>query len=733
MSKIEEAKSEEKKGNYIKSIELYESGVDELERSLKTFKDNKMFNDEQVSSCQHEIDSLYRDIIKIQKLAIKQQKTKASKKVTKKRPKSPNKHKPKTKPKAVPKPTRTPSPKAIKTKKPNKSKNKNSTNDNSNIDDSKTQSSDQVSKKKQSKTSKQDNEFRDRLKDDIITETPNVSFKDIQGLNSVKLALYETIILPELKPELFTGLRKPTSGLLLFGPPGNGKTMIAKAVASSCKGTFFNISASSITSKWVGNAERIMRTLFNMARENSPSIIFIDEIDSLLTTRGGNNEAESSRRIKTEFLIQFDGVKKESDINAKILVIGATNLPDQLDDAVLRRFGKRILVPLPDKNTREGLLKILIKKQRHNLNNSDFNKIVDKTDGYSCSDISQVCKDAAMGPIRDLGADIVNIENKDDMPYIELKHFVNALNNVRPSLSKDSLKYYKDWNDKFGSKIHLSSNALPENMRPDIVNINNNNNGSNNSWLKRRKSNKNSNNNNNSNDIKPKKLSRNNSNNSSTTDKPKKLSRNNSNNNSNDNSTTIKRKKLSRNNSNSTRKLNKTNSQRNINANKRNSGASIKSSNNNNNKRNSGPRDSIWQDTSIQQEQQEALKKKKELELLKAQLKREEEETKKQREQERIKLQQKKLKQERIDKKKREIEQERIKAEREIERLKKQQLLKKKKEEEQRKKAEQQRLDKLKKEQERERKRKELEAFRVCIVLCVYIGDIVSLIWCDYI
>ena len=320
--------------------------------------------------------------------------------------------------------------------------------------------------KKKSKLSKQDEEFRSRLEADIISEAPDICFKDVQGLANVKLALYETIILPALRPELFTGLRTPTSGLLLFGPPGNGKTMIAKCVAAGCQSTFFSISASSITSKFVGDAERIMRTLFNLAREKSPSIIFIDEIDSMLTARGGKNEAESSRRIKTEFLIQFDGVKKASDTEKRVLVIGATNLPDQLDEAVLRRFGKRIMVPLPGPDTRRGILKLLMSKQKTQITHDQYEEIVTKCDGYSCSDLATLCKDAAMGPIRSLGAKILEIKNQADMPAIEKKHFDGALRNVRPSLTDQSLDYFEDWNDKFGSKIHLSMSALPEDMRP---------------------------------------------------------------------------------------------------------------------------------------------------------------------------------------------------------------------------------------------------------------------------
>eukprot|EP01084_Bolivina_argentea_P259180 437228_1 len=325
---------------------------------------------------------------------------------------------------------------------------------------------DKHKKKKKNRQNQQDSEFRSRLEADIIDEKPDICFRDVQGLEAVKLALYETIILPSLRPELFTGLRAPTSGLLLFGPPGNGKTMIAKCVAAECDGTFFSISASSITSKFVGDAERIMRTLFDLARDRAPSIIFIDEIDSLLTARGGQNEAESSRRIKTEFLIQFDGVKKASDAAKRVLVIGATNLPNQLDEAVLRRFGKRIMVPLPDEDTRKGLLTLLMAKQKTNLTDDDFMHVVMKTKGYSCSDLSTLCKDASMGPIRDLGAKIIQIQNESDMPFIETKHFDAALDNVKPSLPQSSLKYFIEWNDKYGSKIHLSLSALPDNMKP---------------------------------------------------------------------------------------------------------------------------------------------------------------------------------------------------------------------------------------------------------------------------
>lgn len=229
--------------------------------------------------------------------------------------------------------------------------------------------------------------------------------------------------------------------------------MIAKCVATEIESTFFSISASSITSKYVGDAERIMRTLFGMAREKAPSIIFIDEIDSLLTSRGGKNEAESSRRIKTEFLVQFDGVHSSSDLKASILVIGATNLPEQLDEAVLRRFSKRILVPHPDYDTRYGIIVNLMREEPHDLGEDDFVKVAKSTDRYSCSDLAHLCKDAALGPLREMGAVLVE-ENFDEanLPKTGMKHFENALRNVRSSLSKESLSHY--------SLVHYYSTPL---------------------------------------------------------------------------------------------------------------------------------------------------------------------------------------------------------------------------------------------------------------------------------
>lgn len=207
-----------------------------------------------------------------------------------------------------------------------------------------------------------------QIEETILDTSPGVSWDDIQGLADVKSILNETIVLPALKPEFFSGIRAPSRGILLYGPPGNGKTMLAKAIASECKSTFFNCSASSLMSKWMGEGEKIMRALFYLAAEKAPAVIFIDEIDSIMGARGGN-EHEASRRLKTEFLIQFDGVSSAAASEKQLLVLAATNRPFDLDEAALRRLTRRIYLPLPDKVARQAIIESKLKGVKHQIEN----------------------------------------------------------------------------------------------------------------------------------------------------------------------------------------------------------------------------------------------------------------------------------------------------------------------------------------------------------------------------
>merc|ERR1719487_2020657 len=194
---------------------------------------------------------------------------------------------------------------------------------------------------------------------DIVVHSLDVSFDDIGGLADAKRAMNEAVILPLLIPEFFTGLRKPWKGVLLFGPPGTGKTMLAKAVASCAENiTFFNCSSATLTSKWRGESEKLLRALFATARARVPSILFFDEIDSLLSHRGSSAEHEASRRFKSEFLIHMDGLLSDSRQEASqghLLVLATSNAPWDLDEALRRRLEKRIYIPLPDENARRQM------------------------------------------------------------------------------------------------------------------------------------------------------------------------------------------------------------------------------------------------------------------------------------------------------------------------------------------------------------------------------------------
>lgn len=238
-----------------------------------------------------------------------------------------------------------------------------------------------------------------QILNEIVIHGDEVHWSDIAGLDIAKSALKETVVYPFLRPDLFMGLREPARGMLLFGPPGTGKTMLARAVATESKSTFFAISASSLTSKFLGESEKLVRALFGLAKMLAPSIIFVDEIDSLLSARSGEGEHEATRRIKTEFLIQWsdlaraaagserDNTKKDGEGGGgggdatRVLVLAATNLPWVIDDAARRRFVRRQYIPLPEGHVRKEQLRTLLRRQKHELGDEELDRLVEFTEG----------------------------------------------------------------------------------------------------------------------------------------------------------------------------------------------------------------------------------------------------------------------------------------------------------------------------------------------------------------
>ncbi|CAG7945449.1 unnamed protein product [Penicillium nalgiovense] len=319
--------------------------------------------------------------------------------------------------------------------------------------------------------------LRSALQGAILSDKPNVKWEDVAGLENAKEALKEAVILPIKFPHLFTGKRQPWKGILLYGPPGTGKSYLAKAVATEANSTFFSVSSSDLVSKWMGESERLVKQLFNMARENKPAIIFIDEVDALCGPRG-EGESEASRRIKTELLVQMDGVGKDSK---GVLILGATNIPWQLDAAIRRRFQRRVHISLPDVNARMKMFMLAVGSTPCHMTQTDYRQLADLSEGYSGSDISICVQDALMQPIRkiqgathykkaldegvekltpcspgDPGAmEMTWLEVDADKllePPLVLKDFIMAVKNSRPTVSGEDLTRNAEWTQEFGSE-----------------------------------------------------------------------------------------------------------------------------------------------------------------------------------------------------------------------------------------------------------------------------------------
>ncbi|KAG8442707.1 hypothetical protein GDO86_011487 [Hymenochirus boettgeri] len=282
---------------------------------------------------------------------------------------------------------------------------------------------------------------------EIMDHGPPVKWDDIAGLEFAKTTIKEIVVWPMLRPDIFTGLRGPPKGILLFGPPGTGKTLIGKCIACQSGATFFSISASSLTSKWVGEGEKMVRALFTVARCHQPAVIFIDEIDSLLSQRG-EGEHESSRRIKTEFLVQLDGATTSSE--DRILVVGATNRPQEIDEAARRRLVKRLYIPLPEASARKKIVISLMSREHCTLTDHEIDAIVSQSEGYSGADMTQLCREAALGPIRSIKVIDISTITPDQVRPIAYVDFQSAFLTVRPSVSQKDLELYVNWNKTFG-------------------------------------------------------------------------------------------------------------------------------------------------------------------------------------------------------------------------------------------------------------------------------------------
>ncbi|KAM1449538.1 hypothetical protein PS2_008181 [Malus domestica] len=310
------------------------------------------------------------------------------------------------------------------------------------------------------------NEFERKLLADVIPPSDiGITFDDIGALENVKDTLKELVMLPLQRPELFSKgqLTKPCKGILLFGPPGTGKTMLAKAVATEAGANFINISMSSITSKGFGDGEKYVKAVFSLASKIAPSVVFVDEVDSMLGRRENRGEHEAMRKMKNEFMVNWDGLL--STDKERVLVLAATNRPFDLDEAVIRRLPRRFMVNLPDAQNREKMLRVVLAKEDLDPD-VDLEAVANMTDGYSGSDLKNLCVAAAHLPIREIlekekkEGSLALAENRPvpelycstDIRPLKMEDFKHAHEQVCASVSSESTNMSEllRWNDLYG-------------------------------------------------------------------------------------------------------------------------------------------------------------------------------------------------------------------------------------------------------------------------------------------
>ena len=292
--------------------------------------------------------------------------------------------------------------------------------------------------------------FEESVSNLIVSQKPDTTWDKIGGLEETKSILKEAIILPFIKDK--PPFVKSQRTILLYGPPGTGKSLLAKASSNTLGATFFEARVSTLLSKYFGESPKLVNALFDKARKMQPSVIFIDEIDSVAVQRKGDS-SEATRRVLAELLTQIDGFSTQG--NDMVLIMAATNKPWDLDEAAISRFIRKIYVPLPDEKSRKQIFAIHLEGAQID-NSSVYRELSARTKGFSGRDIKSVCMEAISRMVRDMNPDLESLDSKqiehDSLRsrYLSLRDFDAALEKIKPSATQKDLDQYENWKKEFG-------------------------------------------------------------------------------------------------------------------------------------------------------------------------------------------------------------------------------------------------------------------------------------------
>lgn len=290
-----------------------------------------------------------------------------------------------------------------------------------------------------------DSNLVEMVTSEILQQCPPVDWSDIAGLDMAKAAIKEEILWPILRPDMFSGLATFPRSLLLFGPQGTGRALLARCMASQLGAAFLRLNSTSLVTKWLGEGDKIIQASFLVARCRQPAVVFISDVDLLLSAQ--LSEESPVNRLKAELLMQLDSVLTSAEEH--VLVVCSTSKPEEIPESLRRYFTKRLLIPLPDGTARHQIISQLLSQNNYCLSDKEMSLLVQRTEGFSGLDVAQLCQEALVSPLHGIAGTDLSI-HPSQMRLVSYQDFDNVFCKFQPSISQKELDMYTEWNKMFG-------------------------------------------------------------------------------------------------------------------------------------------------------------------------------------------------------------------------------------------------------------------------------------------